>query len=153
MELAALNNLAITLRGPSLRSRVGLWLMPPQSVGSERDVAARVRADSADLREIFLESLPPETSFAAITPKRILRLLDALSSQASGAGCVVVYNLDLLLAGLTMQGRRDFWSQVTDVLMQRRRAILLTIPLEATHLAPDEKQQEAWRDDGRLVDR
>lgn len=100
------------LQKKTLRIRTGIWLMPVSMLGKEADHAARMNIDAIDIREPLLESLPEDTRFLGLNVDRVLQLLQEISDQLSGSECLLVYNVDLLLAKLAHNDRTSIWNQL-----------------------------------------
>lgn len=145
------SNLVELLSGPTLIVRTGLWLAPTQLLGKEQDTAARMGIDAVDLRVVIKSSLPQGTRFLALSTQTLIAALDAVCHQASGSDCLLIFNLDLLLARLPRQDRLDFWHYVFNGFPHRSRGLLLVMPKNAEHLLPSNHIQDAWRHDGRLA--
>jgi hypothetical protein len=139
------------LSGPTLTIRTGLWLVPLHVLGKEQDTAARLGIDAADLRVPIISSLPAGTRFLGLSTLTLVEALDAVCSQSRGSNCLLVYNLDLLLARLPRQERLDFWQFMFKSFPHRQRGLLLLMPQLANSLLPQQQMQDVWRRDGRLV--
>jgi len=145
------NELVIFLRRPGLRVRTGIWLMPSQLVGYEKNEAARLGIIAADLRDILLDTLPAGTNFAPLDTDRILQLLNTISYRKDLGDCVLVHNLDLLLARLTQQQRVDVWKFTFAGFAYRRCALLLGMPATASSLLPAGETLNYWTKGKRLA--
>ncbi len=139
------------LKGSSLIHRTGIWLMPVAMLGKEPDHAARLNLDAVDIRAPLLESLPdPEVRFLGLSGDKVLQLLDHICEHAKGSNCILVYNVDLLLARLRMQERIYVWSQLYNAFPHRKRALLIVMPEGADHLLPPRTALKSWNGDKRL---
>lgn len=132
------------LCGPTLRVRTGIWLLPPQELDDAPNQAARIGIDTVDLRQMLLAALPEGASMVALSPSRIEELLDQIASRPASGGCVLVCNIDLLLARLTIAQREDVWSFVYDGFAHRRSALLLVMPATAHSLLPATTALGQW---------
>lgn len=140
------------LRGPTLRVRTGLWLVPPACVGHEVQEAARLGLDANDARRPILDGVKEGQRFLGLDAQRVLAVIDSLSHEAQLTDCSLVYNLDLLLARLTLADRNHLWDLVFSALPYRPRALFIAMPAGATSLLPKEHQLGAWRQEGRLAE-
>lgn len=138
------------LRSPTLRTRVAIWLAPPEKLGSEKVEAIRLGVEAVDLRDELLAFLEPGTRFVHIDEERLTRLLDGIASRA-GNGCALVYNLDLLLAAMNVDRCVVWWSTMADGLPYRSRALLLMMPQTASNLLPPPRILLEWREQQRLA--
>lgn len=145
------SELVTLLRGRSLRVRTGLWLMPGRFLGKEEDEAARLGLDALDIRRPILASLPEGARFVGLNAASLVETLDSIGQARSGSDCVLVYNLDLLLARLPRQERLEVWQSLYGAFGNRARALLLTMPASADNLLPTTEMLAAWRRDGRLA--
>lgn len=152
MNSSTLSEIVDLLCSPKLRVRTGLWLMPPGLVGQETHEAARLGLDAADARQPILESVKEGQRFLGLNDSRVLEAVDAISRETSKSDCLLIYNLDLLVAGIGITARTRLWNQLYDSLPHRPRALLISMPQGATALLPKEDQLETWRREGRLVD-
>ncbi len=139
------------LRRPDLRVRVGLWLQPLSTIGAEADEAARLMVQPVDLRAELLAALPTGARYAHINEGGLLTLLDSLSQRNYAGGCALVYNLDLLLAALTQQEQGSAWEFLFTAMVRRKSALLLTLPITATRLMPNEPARQQWLAAQRLT--
>ena len=133
------------LRGPALRVRTGLWLLPPAELDDAPNEAARAGIDTVDLRHALLAELPLGAAFVALDTNHLLELLDQVASRPHAGACALVYNVDLLLARLPVAQRADVWSFVWDGFDHRRSALLLAMPTTAHALLPTTATLEQWR--------
>lgn len=140
------------LREPILRVRTGLWLAPSGAWGQEADEAARLSVDAADARRPLLDSLLPDQTRLQLNENAVIRALDTIANSSQRSDCCLVYNLDLLLAGLTSTARAGVWEMLYSGLAHRPRALLLTMPATAGDLLPDPDHLDLWRRDGRLAE-
>jgi hypothetical protein len=143
--------LLANLRSRRMRNRVGLWLIPTGQIGQAADAAARLGVDAQDLREVLLDRLPADTRFAGLSSEKLIDLLDTMCEQPGSSDSVMVYNLDLLLAGLEYESQQDIWRTLWQGFPHRQRALLLVMPNTASHLLPKPFDLEAWRREGRLA--
>lgn len=140
------------LRGPTLRVRTGLWLAPKEVIKQAADHAARLGISCADVRARLLVELPADTRFTGLTAFRVVSLLDGVCDGNAGTDCILVENLDLLLARLRAQERIEVWEHLYGAHAHRKRALLLLMPNTAKHLLPSSEKLTAWREDERLVE-
>lgn len=143
--------LVANLRSRSLRNRVGLWLLPASQMGQAADKAARLGIDAVDLSQVWLDRLPADARFAGVNADRIIDLLDDLTKQPGHSDCLLIYNIDLLLAGLTYENQQGIWRTLRQFFPYRRRILVLVMPDQADHLLPRSSDLTAWRKEGRLV--
>ena len=140
------------LRGPTLRVRTGLWLAPKEVINQAADYAARLGISCVDIRALLVAELPAGTRFTGLTPFRVVALLDSICDGSDGTDCVLVENLDLLLARLRLHERLEVWDHLRRAHAHRRRALLVLVPATAKHLLPPSEDLVAWRVDERLVE-
>lgn len=143
--------LLANLRDQSLRNRVGLWLAPDRQLVQIVNEAARLGIDAQDIRQALLHRLPLGTRFAGLSGTRLADLLDSICEQPGYSDCVLVYNLDLLLAGLGYEDQQEIWRTLWQSFPHRQRALLLVMPQTAVHLLPRSYDLATWRRAGRLA--
>jgi hypothetical protein len=151
MDLTKPLELVEYLRRHNLRTNVGIWRMPLMEVGAEADIAFRLSVDSLDIVKYYRTTLDPRTDFARLSASRLFNTLDQIASTESLNNCVLIYNLDLLLAGLKEVEREQVWQDIYNRLPNRRRALLLTIPDIAIHLFPPEHLIQKLQSDDRII--
>lgn len=139
------------LQKKMLRIRTGIWLMPVSMLGKEADHAARLNIDSVNVRDLLLKSLPDDTRYLGLSPDRIIQLLQEISDQPPGSECLLVYNLDLLLAKLSYSEVCYVWQHLYDTFPNRRHALILSMPESASHLLPEFTSLKTWNQDKRLA--
>jgi hypothetical protein len=149
--LAEVRALIAFLRRHTLRTRIGLWRMPVEWVGQEPDTATRLQIGAFDIRQAVQQQLAEGTRYVHLTFEKILEALDFVASSEEWTDCALVYNLDLLLAGLKRDERQRVWESLLGGLPYRRRALLLAVPATATQVLPSEQLMEVWQREGRLV--
>lgn len=140
------------LRGPALRVRTGLWLAPPGFRGHEAATAARLGVSAADARRPLMDTLLPGQTRLLLRESTLIRALDTIAQGDFPSDCCLVYNLDLLLAGLTSTARAAVWASLYDGFPHRERALLLAMPATAPDLLPNPDRLNQWRGAGRLAD-
>jgi hypothetical protein len=138
------------LKGDNLIHRTGIWLMPVNLLGKEPDQAARYNLDAIDIRNPLLENLPEGTRFLGLSGNKILQLLDHICENAKGSSCLLIYNLDLLLARLRQEERVYVWSQLYNAFPHRKRALIIVMPEGADQLLPPLLGLKLWNSDKRL---
>jgi hypothetical protein len=126
--------------------------MPPACVGREVQEAARLGLDANDARRPILDGVKENQRFLGLDAQRVLAAVDTWSHEAQLTDCSLVYNLDLLLARLTLAERNHLWDLVFSALPHRPRALFITMPAGATALLPKKHQLDAWRQEGRLAE-
>lgn len=134
---------------PPARMGMGLWVMPQEYLGQERDLAVRLDAAAVDARTIYLDSVPPGSRFSGLTEpgqgaQRLYEALYRVSQMRQAHICLLVHTLDLLLFGLRNDARGDecaqFWKQVLAIPYPTTR-LVLTIPAGAySRLVPPSVQ-------------
>ena len=139
------------LRRPDLRVRTGIWLMPSHLFGQEANEAARLGVMAVDVRGMLLDTIPSGAKFVPLDTDRILQLLNTVSYRKEQGNCVLVYNLDLLLARLTQQQRVDAWQFIFSGFGHRPCALLIGMPATASSLLPAGEMLNYWKEGKRLA--
>jgi hypothetical protein len=144
-------DLVENLRRGNFRTNVGIWRMPLAKIGQEADIAFRLNLEILDIKEYYLSKLPSKTEYARLSVTRLYEILDDIAKSSNSRDCVLIYNFDLLLAGLKKEeDRNQIWLDLYNRFPNRQRALLLAIPETAGHLLPIEDMLEKWQKDGRL---
>lgn len=151
VQIESAKELVKFLRRPTLRTRIGLWLMPLEAAGREREIVVRLGVEAVDIRAPFCINLAHGTEFLRLSTVKIVETLDIIASQSGQSDCVLVYNLDLLLAGISQQECQQLWGELFNGLPYRPRALLLAIPETAEHLLPADEKLDSWRRDNRVA--
>lgn len=150
MQTSDPKDLIELLQKKTLRIRTGIWLMPVSMLGKEADHAARMNIDAVDIRDPLLENLPEGTRYLGLNADRIMQLMQEISDQIPGSECLLIYNLDLLLAKLSYSEIIQVWQQLYDSFPNRRHALLISMPENADHLLPEFTSMRSWNKDKRL---
>jgi hypothetical protein len=139
------------LKRGNFRTNVGIWCMPLSQIGHEADIAFRLDLGMLDASKEFLSKLPAKTEYARLSVTRLYEFLDETANRSDIRDCVLIYNFDLLLAGLRKeQDRNQVWQDLYNRFPNRQHAFLITIPETASHLLPSDDMLEKWQKDGRL---
>lgn len=150
-SLSEVRALISLLRRHTLRTRVGVWQIPLRYVDRERDIAVRLGVEAVDARDPIKERLPVGTRYVRLSAEKVLQALDQIAYSAGQTDCALVYNVDLLLAGLNREARQTVWESLFDGLPHRPRALLLVVPETAHDLMLSERLYRAWQRDKRIV--
>jgi len=145
------HELADLLKGSSLIHRTGIWLLPVNMLGKEPDQAARLNLDAVDIRTALLGGLPEGTRVLRLSGDKVLQLLGTICESPKGSNCLLVYNVDLLLARLPMQARSYVWNQLYSSFPHRKHALLIAMPEGANQLLPPPAALKSWNSDKRLA--
>jgi hypothetical protein len=146
----SLGALVESLRSARLQHRTGVVLLPPQHLGREVDLAARLDIDAVDLRTWVLERLQPDQRWLDLTLHRLAwEYLRAIAAEPRPGGCVLVANADLFLAGLHTEQRRECWRYLFGAL-RPERGLILVLPDGAEHLFPA-NERRVWDEADRLA--
>lgn len=146
-----LHTLVAYLRQGTPRTRVGLWRAPLSWVGKEADVAISLHVQAVDVADFYLSQLPKGADFARLSPAKIVETLDTVASSLGSSNCVLVYNLDLLLAGISSEDRQQVWQDLFNRFPHRLRALVIMLAETAVQLLPTEQLLEKWENESRLV--
>lgn len=150
MSKVSLGALIESLRSARLQHRTGVVLLPPQHLGREATLAARLEIDAVDLRVWVLERLQPDQRWLDLTLHRFAwEYLRAIAAEPRPGGCVLVANVDLFLAGLRTEQRRECWRYLFGAL-RPDRGLVLVLPDAAEHLFPA-NERRVWDEADRLV--
>ncbi len=139
------------LQSNTLIHRTGIWLMPISMLGHEPDHAARLNVDAVDIRDPLLKSLPEGTRFLGLNSDRVLQLLDQICEHTKATDCILIYNLDLLLARLRFQDRLYVWQQLYNSFPHRKHSLIVVMPEGAEQLLPPHLELTSWNNDKRLA--
>lgn len=150
-ELEVVQDLKEKLRAPNQRNRIGLWLASRRFWADAANAAAQLGIDAEDVGKRFLEGLPEKARYSGLSGTKVIRLLDEIADNDGNSPCVLVCNLDLLLAGLQFEEREDVWQSLWQRFPYRRRALLIVMPEKAYDLTPPAHTLNDWLREGRLV--
>ena len=151
VQIESVLKLVQFLRRATLRTRIGLWCMPLEAVGREREIGVHLGVETVDIRTPLRANLAPDAEFLRLSTIKIVETLDTIATQSGQSDCVLVCNLDLLLAGVTQQECHQVWEELFNGLPYRSRALLLAIPQTAAHLLPYDEMLDSWRRDNRVA--
>lgn len=139
------------LRSATFRTRIGLWYMPLEAVGREKDIAVQLNVEAIDIRTPLYTKIAPGAEFLRLSTVKIIETLDLIASNTGRSDCALVYNLDLLLSGIPQKECSQVWKELFDGLPHRSRALLIPIPETAKQTLPGDQLLEAWLRDNRVV--
>lgn len=143
MSAMDIRSLAQQLRRPGARIGVGVWLLPREWLGREKELAVRLNLQPLDARHAYLDSLPEGAHFSGLTRpdahQKLLDLLRRLIAQTHSRDCLLVHTLDLLLLGMEVDERERFWRGALEGLPYPRTRLILTLPEHADALFPPEQ--------------
>lgn len=138
------------VRGRTLDCRTGILLLPPEQLGLEASLAARLNTDELDFVRFKGEALSPNDRFLRLDQEVLIRDLERLCQGGSYLGkgdtdCFFVYNFDLALAALGRLERRTLWNFLRDRFRKRAKGLVFALPGGASELLPDELEQRVWQ--------
>lgn len=140
-----INALLEALCQPGTRTGVGVWLMPRAYLGQEADIAVRLNIQAIDARQEFLQRLPQGACFSGLTRPdghhRLIEVLNMLAQSTRMHQCLLVHTLDLLLLGLEVNDREQFWLGVFEGFPYPRTKLILAIPEAAHEIFPFDLQR------------
>lgn len=118
---------------PPARIGIGLWVLPQKYLGKERDLAVRLDAGALDAREAYLKTLPVGSRFSGLTEpgkgaQRLFEAIYAICQAPQARACLLVHTLDLLLFGLSVSEREQFWKSGLAGIAYPKTRLILTIP-------------------------
>jgi hypothetical protein len=122
------------LRRGTPRTRVGLWRMPLNKIGKEAEIAIQLGVQALDISRYYYDHLP-----------------NTIASSIGSSNCVLIYNLDLLLAALKVEEQQQIWKDLFNRFPNRLRSLIIIIPETAYYLLPSETLLEKWQQESRLV--
>lgn len=142
------------LRNRELRCRTGIVMIPLSQMGQEAQIAAQLGIDHVDYRKYLLDHLPAGGSFLGLSANKVYADVDSISNAATGTDCVLLINLDLALAGLTINDRVSLMQdRLFNQLSYRRRGLLIGMSDTGNDPNPvfDRGLRKLWQDHDRLV--
>lgn len=151
MATISIEDLIKLLRSNELVVRTGLWLIPATWVVNETGLAARFNMDALDMRQIWLEQLPDRARLAGLRQDRLLETISQIANQQNMGDCILLYNLDLLISGLSPGDRQIFWNHSFNGMPHRARALLYLFPDEAYNQLIDPQNRNNWERSGRMA--
>jgi len=143
------DRLVILLRQPILRARSGVVLLDSAALGQERNLAARLGIESVDLQAWKLCRVG-QSRFLGLSACQLLGDLDAIVDDRSIPGnCVMVYNLDVFLSGLSDKERGKFWRSLFTSFIGAR-GLVVCLPERAANVF-SKAERERWISSQRLA--
>jgi hypothetical protein len=131
--------------------RVGVWFYPLSYAGCEAEEAVRLGAEAVDIREKLLEVLPDGAQFINLSHAKLFGLIHQVVERPGDNECLLIYNLDLLLARLPYAERQEFWLDMLTTMRHRKHAALIAFPETAGEMAPDQDHLARWNQENRIV--
>ena len=151
METIPIEDLVKLLQSNELVVRTGLWLVPVKWNINAAGLAARFNMDALDMRQVWLDQLPHGVNMAGLRRDRLLEVISNLADQQNQSDCVLLYNLDLLISGLSPKDRELFWHHSFKGLPHKSRALLYLFPNEAYQQLIDPENRQTWEGSGRMT--
>jgi hypothetical protein len=139
------------LRRGTPRTRVGLWRMPLNKIGKEAEIAIQLGVQALDISRYYYDHLPKGAEFVRLSASKVVNTLDTIASSIGSSNCVLIYNLDLLLAALKVEEQQQIWKDLFNRFPNRLRSLIIIIPETAYYLLPSETLLEKWQQESRLV--
>ena len=131
------------LRSKELTIRTGLLLLPPYALGHEAEVAAHFGLGHQDICAWILGNTPTGRNTLGLSSELILDVLTEVVSDVAIPGrCILISNVDLLLAGIDDQDKVHFWNFYRNS-FRRERGVVLCFPEKAFNLLPIE-ERKSW---------
>jgi hypothetical protein len=150
MSFSAAAPLVDTLRQRVLRMRTGVLLLEAALLGKEAELAARLGIAAVDVCSWMLRRIEPQQRFLGIRWEMLINDLAAIAEDRALSGdCVLVYNMDVVLAAVLYDERLRFWNFLRSS-FRPHRGIILALPQGAPHLF-DSADRACWERDGRLA--
>lgn len=125
--------------------------MPANWLGHEREIAARLIIDFADLRERALDHLLPGQRYLRLDPGWLIGQLlgELVDNKAPNGGAILVANVDLMVSSFRADARMGFWEALRRA-YRPLSGLLLIVPVASQRLiSPAER--ELWAVEGRLA--
>jgi hypothetical protein len=118
------------LSKPGARYRVGVWIVPPQLLGSEADFVARlpIECDCVNLRHAALKRLPKGTVDGRYSVNDLLQLVEDIVQQEIRSNCGILTQVDLFLAQFKVPQRDAFWQSVLTMLAHPAHGFIFALP-------------------------
>lgn len=151
MAQAEAADLVSFLRRRISRTNIGIWRIPLNWIGRESEIAFRLGIEALDASSYYRSKLDPRTEFARLSASSIFEMLNSIASAVGSSDCVLVYNFDLLIAGVKEEERQQVWQDLYNRFPNRERAFMIAIPETAIRLLPPDHLLEKWQADSRIV--
>ena len=151
MESMPIEDLIKLLRSNELVVRTGLWLIPATWNINEAGLAARFNMDALDMRKVWLDQLPQGVKMIGLRQDKLLEVISNIANQQNRSDCVLLYNLDLLISGLSPEDREIFWYHSFKGLPHKACALLYLFPDEAYKQLIDPNNRNNWEGSVRMA--
>jgi hypothetical protein len=139
------------MRHGGLRVRTAVWCLPPAQLSDLPNQAARLNLGWKDARQPLLDQLAPTQKFLGLDAAKLINILAEFCQDPQQGDCLLVTNIDLLLARLRYHECVEVWRTLFNGFPHYPRALILVMPQQATTLLPSEKTIENWFREGRLI--
>lgn len=138
------------LRSNELTIRTGLLLLPLYALGHESEIAAHFGIGHQDICDWLISKTPAGRSSLGLNSHLILdALTQIITDQTIPGKCVLISNVDILVAGVDFQNRTHLLSFLKNN-FRRSRGMLLSFPETAHNILPIE-QRDIWKSVERLA--
>jgi hypothetical protein len=133
-----------------LRIRTGILELPIDALGNESNLAVNLGIGCHDVCTWKLNRTPADRTHLAISWQSLTEDLASLLSDLSAPGyCVWASGIDVMLAAISFEERKQFWAFLRTTFRQSR-GLLVSMPRMAAHLLPDD-ERTLWTQYGRLA--
>lgn len=139
------------LSGGGLYVRTALLLLPPAWLRREAELAARLNLGHVHYPTWKIDQLESNQSFLMFSTERLVIELSRICTESHVHGTLLISGFDLPLSALAASERRKFWTSLHGAFVKRPRALMLTFPVGAEQILPDESDLTHWQSEGRLA--
>lgn len=127
------------LRSQELRLRTGVLLLPPESLGTESEIAVNLAVSHQDICIKIISQAQPSKKLLGINKKFIFDQLDSIINESGLSGsCILVSGVDILLAAIKNEEVLHFWNFFR-CNYRRGRGLIISLPVNAKSLMPLEE--------------
>jgi hypothetical protein len=125
-----------------LRIRTGILEVPVEALGSENNIAVALGVGFRDICAWKVSRTPSDREHLAITWQSIIEDLVSSVTDISLPGfCIWVSGVDVLLAAIPFEDRKQFWSFIRTT-FRHSRGLILSVPRMAAHLFPEDERAQ-----------
>lgn len=137
------------VRGLTLRVRTGILLLEPKSLGTESSIAAKLDLEFVDYRVFKLQRLGAEQRYLNSSAHNLLEDIETIVATTYLHSAILLTNLDLPLAYLSISDRSLVWNALQYSFSKRLNGLVIAMPNSANKLLPSD--QEFWKQQERIA--
>ena len=150
-NLASARSVADLVRGLRLRVRTGILLLEPKSLGQEASIAAKLDLEFVDYGVFKLQRVGVEQRYLNLSAHSLIEDIEIIVASSYLHSAILIANLDLPLAYLSVSGRNLVWNALQHSFSKRQCGLVVAMPNSANKLLPSDEELVFWKQQERIA--